>query len=271
MKIILCFAVLSLAYAHSWVERLMGIAPNGSMTGAPGYPRGTVSRLSPQFNDLAMQHLLPPHPRSSIISSDKICKDTQSFNNYSTQFPMLEVPQGSFIALQYQENGHVTLPQNSPQKRSSGLVYIYGTMRPLNDDRILSIHHVWNTDATGGDKRGALLAVRSFDDGQCYQINNGDISKHRQKVYPKLAQDPQGADLWCQNDIRLPSDAFGIFTLYWVWDWPSVLPHSISEGAKEIYTTCIDIKITPMKGNTGMSFARQSDLNRAGIKSQLEY
>lgn len=71
----------------------------------------------------------------------------------------------------------------------------------------------------------------------------------------KEAQDPQGVDLWCQADVRLPSDlpTSGLYTLYRVWHWPTV-----SEGcpateetlgtevvSQQIYTSCLDVQLTP--------------------------
>lgn len=256
--------------SHSWVERLMVFDSHGTMTGDPGYIRGAVSRQDPAFNDYQMQHLLPPLARSAIPPSDKMCKHTQTMGNYTEEFPELQAWPGARLALQYQENGHVTLPELSPQKRNPGTVYIYGTVNPSHDDTLMSIHKVWNTAGTGGDKRGRLLAVRPFDDGQCYQINAGPISQYRQRRFRKVAADPQGADLWCQNDIRLPSDVHQRYTLYWVWDWPTEPSVSAPEGKPELYTSCMDVNIGPKQQLDALDFSEGQDLNRAGIKAQLE-
>ncbi|EHK26803.1 uncharacterized protein TRIVIDRAFT_140997 [Trichoderma virens Gv29-8] len=179
------YFLVATALAHSWVERLMVIDTSGKMTGQPGYIRGTVTRLDPLFNDFQMQHLLPATNENEVSESDRMCKNSQTFGNYSTTLPALWAKPGSYIALQHQENGHVTLPENSPQKESSGMIYIYGTSNPSEDDTLRSIHRVWDCNGRGGDGRGRLLAVRPFDDGQCYQINNGNISRSRQAAYPK--------------------------------------------------------------------------------------
>ena len=139
---------------------------HGTMVGAPGYPRGAISRLDPNFNDFQMQHLLAPSSSGASVPHERICKATQTIGNYTNALPPLLAWPGAVIALQYQENGHVTLPSLTPQKNSSGTVYIYGTSSPSNEDSLTSIHGVWNTVGTGGDRRGRLLASRNFDDGQ---------------------------------------------------------------------------------------------------------
>lgn len=259
--------------AHSWVERLMVIDNSGRLVGNPGYVRGTVSRLSNGFSDTQMQNLLPPSGANRVCQqlspNDLICRSTQTRGNYSVEFPPLQAKMGDYIALQYQENGHVTLLTNTPQKEDSGLVYIYGTSKPSSIDKLASIHHVWNENGTGGDMRGQLLATWSFDDGRCYQINSGKESLSRQKRFPKIPADPSGADLWCQNDIRLPSNVDGLYTLYWVWDWPSKATTACPNGLQEVYTSCMDININPERRTGSMKVTKTADLNVAGIESQI--
>lgn len=273
LRSIYVFAVsFPLTIAHSWVEQLRRIDLDGTMQGKPGFVRGAVSRLDPEFaGDLSMQYLLPPNGRNpELYISDHICKDTQTIGNYSERFPQLLAQPGDYIALQHQENGHVTLPQNTPQKNSSGMIYVYGTSSPAEFDTLLSIHKVWNEHGTGGDGRGRLLAVQPFDDGQCYQINDGKISTSRQRQYPKQALDPQGADLWCQSDIRLPLDVVNSYTLYWVWDWPSAPTQAFPSGQPELYTSCADIGVLQGKQDGKVTFEHGQDLNSAGIRGQLE-
>lgn len=244
----------------------MVIGIDGTMIGDPGYIRGAVSRLDPIFNDFKMQHLLPTSPEGLL--TDKICKDTQRKRSYTADLPALRASPGAFIALQYEENGHVTLPELTPQKENNGTIYIYGTFYPRDDEPISSVHNVWTVDGKGDDGRGRLLAVRRFDDGQCYQINDGQLSIDRQTKFHKVAMNPQGADLWCQNDIRLPTNIpFDWYTLYWVWDWPSAPSSVLPEGKLEIYTSCMD---QPGIQLDDMNFIDGQDLNPAGIKQQLE-
>ncbi|KPM33974.1 hypothetical protein AK830_g12600 [Neonectria ditissima] len=242
------------------------------MVGPPGFIRGAVSRDEPSFNDLQMQHLLPPNDRvrpQGVFKSDLMCRDTQTFGNYSLKFPQLEAHPGDYIALQYQENGHVTLLPNSPQKTDSGMIYIYGTTNPHDDDRFVDIHKVWNEEGTGGNGRGMLLKTWSFDDGQCYQLNEGQTSATRQRNYPKAAVQPQGSDLWCQTDIRLPSTTQNTLTIYWVWDFSAPSSPKIPNGKSEFYTSCMDIKLAKENHNYDISFVEGQDLNFAGIKAQL--
>lgn len=260
------------AAAHSWVEQLMRIDASGAMTGNPGYVRGAVSRLSPAFTDLDMQHLLPPNgriPAPVLLASDPMCRRSQTTRNYSTELPPLTASAGDYLALRYQENGHVTLPENTPNKDSSGYVYIYGTSEPRGDDCLGDIHGQWNEFGSGGDRRGRLLAKRPFDDGRCYQINTGSISQNRQGMYKKTSLDPQGADLWCQSDVKLPSPLDGSsYTLYWVWDWPSSPTKEFSSGKPELYTSCMDVDLTP-RSQAGTIVYSAQDLNFAGIREQL--
>ena len=114
----------------------------------------------------------------------------------------------------------------------------------LPTDAILSIHKMWNEWATGGDGRGRLLTVTSFDDGQCYSPTNSSIFLQRHAQYASDAE--QGPNRWCHNIIQLPDNVIeGIYTLYWVWDWPTIpdANNGLLEGKTEIYTTCIDISV----------------------------
>ncbi|ODM18822.1 hypothetical protein SI65_05439 [Aspergillus cristatus] len=266
------------ANAHSWIEQLMVINPNnGSFVGSPGYPRGYVPRTSPDFSDDAMTYRLPSNG-VNLTKADKMCMDTQtSPDDQKPDFPRLQAQQGSAIALRYQENGHVTEPENQEGKPPNrGTVYVYGTTEPSDDDRIISIHKVWNEDGTGGDKRGKLLATRNYDDGRCYQVNGGTISTDRQAKFKHTADQLMGTNLWCQTDIKLPEDAEGgkQYTLYWVWDWPT-LPgkdDSLPNGKPELYTTCMDVDVTGKADTNTKVQAKYDDtqsLNDASIPGQF--
>ena len=254
MAVILFFIIPNPVSGHSWVERMFSIAPNGSFVGAPGYARGNVLRTSPQFQqtgDPLMVNLLPPLSQgTTILPTNDMCKSSQQQQNQTSGSPRLSAAAGSMIALQYQENGHVTLPQNQLGKPSPsrGTVYIYGTSQPLADEKFLDVFMVWNANGTGGDKRGKLLAAMPFDDSRCYQVNGGNISTTRQAEYKFQADPVTGTNLWCQNDIMLPTDAPAgkPYTLYWVWDWPTQagVDPNLPNGKPEIYTTCMDVDIT---------------------------
>ena len=143
--------------------------------------------------------------------------------------------------LLYQENGHITLPDIQVNKPSPGNIFVYGTLDSRPDDTLLAIHHVWNTEQTGGDQRGFLLTAQPFDDGRCYQKNTGTISQQRQQSFPDRPSF-EGDNFWCGTNLTLPSLERGsVLTLYWVWDWPSVDPHGAATG--DFYTTCIDLSV----------------------------
>ncbi|EAW11390.1 uncharacterized protein ACLA_090830 [Aspergillus clavatus NRRL 1] len=267
--------------AHSWVEQLTVIAPNGTFVGSPGFPRGNVLRSDPAFNDNTMTYLTPPNGRanlSQILPSDKLCKDTQRKQVQTEGSPRLQASPGAAIALRFQENGHVTLPQNQLGKPPNcGTVYVYGTTEPKEDEKLLDVHKVWNKEGTGGDKRGVLLSEQNFDDGRCYQINSGQISQHRQSTYPHEANQLMGADLWCQQDTALPSKVpIGkLYTLYWVWDWPTApgVDPGLPNGKQEIYTTCMDVDMVdrPLSHvRVPASYVDDQSLNNAAIPSQFE-
>lgn len=198
-----------------------------------------------QLGDKTMTYLLPPNERPSnvILPADQICKLSQQFPTEVGGSPRLRASAGSQILLRYQENGHVTLPANTPGKLTAGMISIYSTNQFLPDDTLQAIHKVWNVMGTGGDQRGRLLARQNFDDGACYQPNGGRISRERSAEYPP---DPmQGQNRWCRNYVQLPQDTMeGLYTLYWVWDWPTSLgtPGAL-KGKMEIYTTCIDVDV----------------------------
>lgn len=229
-----------------------------------------------------MTYLLPPvdQPEHKLQPSDKICMETQRTRNQTEDNPRLQAAPGAAIALRYQENGHVSLPEAQPGKPPHrGSVYVYGTTDPRPDDTLLSIHKVWKADGTGGDGRGILLSQQYFDDGRCYQVNDGKISQNRQAEYSHEANKAMGADLWCQQDIALPANVPDgkPFTLYWVWDWPTAPggDPNLPDGKPEIYTTCMDIDIGPMKkmdtvmkaADTG--YDKDQPLNNAAIPSQM--
>ncbi|EKV07883.1 hypothetical protein PDIG_61740 [Penicillium digitatum PHI26] len=284
MMLINAFTVLLALYtqtqAHSWVEELTLIAPNGTFVGTPGYARGNYMRTTLGFSDPTMTYLIPPNTRANvtqILPIDKMCKDTQQDQTQSEGSPRLEANAGAAIALRYQENGHVTLPQNQPGKPTNrGSVFVYGTTQPKTGEKFLDVHGAWTQDGTGGDGRGVLLAVQNYDDGRCYQINSGEISETRQAKYTHTADPRMGADLWCQQDIQLPLNAPSgkPYTLYWVWDWPTAagIDPTYPNGKAEIYTTCMDVDMVNTVGKQAIksNYETDQDLNNAAIPSQFD-
>ncbi|KAI4155326.1 MAG: hypothetical protein LQ340_001064 [Diploschistes diacapsis] len=263
------------ASAHSWVEMLRNVANNGTFMGDPGYPRGYFNRSAPGFNDKTMAYQVEQNG-----ANPSMCMGTQQGGLPQTPgAPRLQASVGSMIALLYQENGHVTLPQNVPGKPANrGTVYVYVTDQPHENETFYSIHKIWNADGTGGDKRGKLLTTQNFDDGQCYQKNDGTISTTRQKEFNIIeATLPEGGNLWCQTDLAIPSDAQSgkPLALYWVWDWPtSVGTAGQPNGMNQTYTTCMDVDVVNGSSNSKVAaapikYVPNSDIQGAGVPAAV--
>ncbi|KAH8761203.1 hypothetical protein F5883DRAFT_129996 [Diaporthe sp. PMI_573] len=275
--------------AHSWVEQLNRIAPNGTMITPIGYQRGYVGRGDPGFKGDVSDDLwqIPPNDRAEgavIYPTDLLCAPQQKIGTYTNpKYPKLVTAPGDWVALRHQENGHVTLPATQENKpRNRGTIFIYGTEKPGANDTLMSIHNVWNADGTGGDGRGRLLATRNYDDGQCYQLNSGEISTSRTKQFNKEATNPMGEDLWCQSDLQLPSDLTvgSDYTLYWVWDWPTLSKANAMVGddgvevtKPETYTSCMDMEIVdPCADDLGdVKSPACSSGTGAGAKSKAKF
>ena len=117
---------------HSWVQELDVIDPKtGTFAGTPGYCRNNSLQSSPGFSDPLMVHILPGLGQPAIeqrdtipaldtegiFPNDTMCKHTQETQYQSPGNPRLKASPGDLVALRYQENGHVTLPQNQPGKQ----------------------------------------------------------------------------------------------------------------------------------------------------------
>jgi len=144
-----------------------------------------------------MTYLLPPNDgrAANILPSDLICRSNQRAKGKTTpNGPMLNAMPDATIVLGYQENGHITGNMN-PDKLTSGAVSIYGTTDSLPSDTLLNIHHVWNANNTGGDKRGTLLIRSSFDDGSCYQVSDTALSVFRSSILHRPFTSSEGMNL----------------------------------------------------------------------------
>lgn len=233
--------------AHTWLENIRLIGSNGSFVGALGYPRGYGPRVLPDGKPApdpnAANVYMLPQPGKPIQPSDMMCKGSQIISNYTADYPRLTAAPLDKIAMRYLENGHVTLVQGV-RPAHNGTVFIYGTKSPSDTDTYLGIHRVWNTAGTGGDKRGKLIATRNFDDGKCFQMNGSPISAARQAAVGWTPQ--SGSDLPCQTDLQIPSEAgtSGTYTLYWVWEWPTLDATTGKVVTNQSYTACLDINMT---------------------------
>ena len=257
VKQAICLAALltltGTCHAHSWVEEMQVISDNGSYTGDYGYTRGYVARTDPTFTGESMKYILPPASsgRSRIDSSDLLCHPSQrtSASYSSPAYPRLQVSPGSYVAMKYLENGHVTLPATQPGKpKSGGPVYIYSTRTPSDTEKLTDVL-AWNAAGSSGDKRGRLVAANNYDDGRCHQLNSGPISTQRQVSSPdRVADQPTSSvEQWCETDFRIPADAAvgETLTLYWVWAWPTEagVDPGVPEGKDEWYTSCAEVEV----------------------------
>lgn len=203
-----------------------------------------VNPSTPSY-DTQMTHLLPGDDRASLSMNDPMCASAQEKGNQTQGYPMLTASWGDTVALRYRENGHIT--KATGDKATFGTVSVYGTLDARADDELVSIHHVWNANNTGGDQRGRLLHRQSFDDGACYEYNDTPLATARAAIGQPPHDEVDGESLACKVEIVLPTDSRQgqFYTLYWVWDWPSVGVSSVAPGTtkQQYYTTCIDIQI----------------------------
>jgi hypothetical protein len=289
---------------HSWPERTIRLAPNGTMIGTPGFDRAHVDRATGPQDD----YLIPPNGRPDgkvIHPDDKIVKPAKmklTDSSYTSQFPMLNVAPGDFVAIQYAENGHVTIAdKTTPLKPvNRGTVYIYGTYETdLSQVNLMDVHLKWTTDGQGGNGKGRLLATRNFDDGQCHEVVPADGDAEGISTY-RREHISDSDSLFCQSDFQIPIDAeIGkTLTVIWVWDWPDMNVPGVAvppatypdpntpcpqggDSSKlcvhipELYTGVVDYKIVdpcdhrlgdvkgPTCGNRNGKFAVKYDIKQA--------
>ncbi|ESZ91212.1 hypothetical protein SBOR_8414 [Sclerotinia borealis F-4128] len=270
--------------AHTWADELRVIARNGTFT-STGYPRGFVPRTdkgNPDDNLYELQNIIP---NDAPICGPKQLKGAA----VNPLFPTLSAAPGDFVAIRYQENGHVTEPTQSAKDGlgkgfGSGLVYVYGTADSKATDMYNSIHKVWNKDGTGGDKRGKLLAVQYFDDMECFLAGNtnGDLfvdpptnkttlAMARQAAYYHETDGLMGVNLWCQTDFQIPAEAQANkdYSIYWVWDWPTMDQTTGKQTLNQSYTACADIAIAGSVNTEPIAYVAPQDLNNAAQWSQM--
>ena len=190
-----------------------------------------------------MTYSLPSGGSPTFVRSDLMCKISE-VRTQSPGYPRLLVTPGTMVALRYKENGHITKP--TAEKLSTGAVSVYGTAFPLPSDTLAHVHHVWNANGTGGDGRGRLLGRTSFDDGSCHEANDSSLSKLRQQKPQPPHDSIDGPSLLCWTSVPLPDNLTpgSLYTLYWVWDWPSADLTTNSILKQEVYTSCIDLDVS---------------------------
>lgn len=277
LRLSLSAVLATRALAHTWIEQMVVISNNGLYQGDYGYPRGFVARTDPGFDGFSDDYLLPTAAsgRLRINGSDLLCHPAQRTQNQSNEkYPRLQVAPGDWFAMKYAENGHVTLPANQKGKPlHGGTVFVFGTTEPKDDEKITDVMD-WTADGSGGDKRGKLLAAQNFDDGRCYQINPSNNSTMRQVQFAKDYPDDLYSkdEQWCESDVQLPTDAptGKIYTLYWVWQWPTAVGTvDIEMGKDEYYTTCADVDVvaSPGKEKAVHTVAQPNDGQTAAVST----
>ncbi|KAF1837126.1 hypothetical protein BDW02DRAFT_471297, partial [Decorospora gaudefroyi] len=273
-------AASSVALGHSWAEQLRNIDANGNYVGQYGYPRGYLDRGTPEFavGD-GMTWRMPPsngEGKVFITADQPLCAPNQrERKQISEKFPRLKAVPGGFIAMRYQENGHVTGAATNPDKpEKGGTVYVYGTTDPKSDEKLVDVLQ-WTQDGQGGDKRGVLLAMNDYDDGRCYLNNDSPVAMERKKTNPAYAMGsaqsgPSNTVMFCETDVKLP-DTVQIgeaYTLYWVWQWvtlPNKIP-GLPDGKDEYYSTCIDVDMA--SADVATAAEDPSELNKFAMAQQ---
>ncbi|KAI0881455.1 uncharacterized protein GGS22DRAFT_58248 [Annulohypoxylon maeteangense] len=247
--------------AHSWVEQVRQIDLTGAFTGNVGYPIGYMNRSAPNFNDsLAQNKIL------NTATNPAVCKPKAGAYDKVNR---LSAAAGDYVALIYQENGHVTQPNLTPRPYRDGIVNVYGTLNHQDSDGINDVLNSWTADGKGGNGKGKLLGTHYYDDGQCYQNAGHNFAI---PIYASRFHEHGLEELYCQTDFQLPEDLpdSGTYTVMWVWDWPLITTDT--QNTTEIYTSCAEIELGPAKNsakNAQVKYAGSNKIQSAGIASQL--
>ncbi|KAM0714523.1 hypothetical protein Q7P37_009819 [Cladosporium fusiforme] len=236
--------------AHTWIEQLQVIGANGSYTGDFGYARGFVGRADPRFDGFSNKWQIPDPATGErrLKTGMSLCHPSQRRANYSSQYPRLRVAPGEYVAMKYLENGHVTIPWDPKGKpRRGGTVWVYGTHDPRATETLYDVLQ-WNTNSSGGDGRGRLLAAQDFDDGRCHQLNEVEESRRRQVRFPNRFPDQPDVSVeqWCETDVKIPNDVkvHSPLTIYWVWGWETAPGSDRANcGKDEYYVSCLDVEV----------------------------
>ncbi|KAI1464256.1 uncharacterized protein F4812DRAFT_463008 [Daldinia caldariorum] len=245
--------------AHSWVEYVRKIDSTGAFIGSPGFPYAYMNRSALGFTDDMVQNKI-----LDTKSNPPVCKPKA---NAYDKLDRLTAAPGDYVALLYQENGHVTQPDITPRPYRDGLVSVYGTLHHEDSDGINDVLGAWTADGKGGNGKGKLLGTHFYDDGQCYQNAGHNFAI---PIYASRYKEHGLEELYCQTDFQLPEDLphEGTYTVMWVWDWPLIT--SDTTNVTEIYTSCAEIQLqAPKSGKSQVKFSENHPIDKAAIKSQL--
>ncbi|KAK6860167.1 hypothetical protein PG995_003803 [Apiospora arundinis] len=271
-QVLVVLTLVQATISHSWIEQAFKLNSDGSFAPKPGYALGYMPRDQPGYSDDNVQNkILFP------ATNPPVCRQFSQGKYLNSSFGPLEASAGDYVALSYQENGHVTDPTLTSRPYRGGLTHVYGTLRQDAGDKLNDVQK-WNADQSGGDKKGKLLATHYYDDGQCYQ--NRGKGNTAFPVYTERSKKYGVDELFCQTDVQLPQDLpdSGVYTMYWVWDWAQK-PNEVGM-VPEIYTSCIEINLGPVTAKTsaakhGIKFAKHNNNKKMqnmamAIPSQVE-
>lgn len=258
-KVFLFLLLLGGASAHTWLEALRSIASNGSFTSTPGFQRGFIPRNDSSFSDDALTYRI-----TAKDATTPLCHPRQQVANGYTnpQYPRLNASAGSWVALTYEENGHVSNPQ-VPEGRPfrSGNVYVYASTT-IRDEEFSAVHGNWTAD--GPLESGRLIASHYYDDTLCFQdqgANPSPINAHRKGAANLTSVN-------CQTDIQIPVDIKGdVLALYWVWDW-SLWPN-MPNTSYEAYTSCSEIDISQGGAPSKIVVDNSIPMDQRAVQSQI--
>ena len=245
--------------AHSWIEALNRIAPNGTFVEPAGYTRGFISHgdMAKGFTgDEATAFTKAVGATGAQTNEIQVCNSLQDNPKQSDGFPRLKASPGDLIAMRYLENGHVTKTPGQGRTPGAGYVTIYGStkgtqMHPRFNDLLAM-------DPKGELGKGRLLTNQSFDDGRCYEDPHSPHVGDRATKHPLPGNVPplpgvNADNMPCQHNLAVPLDAPAgqTLTMYWVWNFTSVGP----SAPIEMYANCIDIDVVAPDASGGTKIA----------------
>ena len=270
-------SLIPVTNSHAWPERINRIGNNGTLLEPDGYSRNFVPRDGPGSAGVGGENV----SFSKLIGSVKgapVCMPRQQTQTQSPGHPRLQASPGDLIAIRYTENGHVTQPRDpklaaGPDQPHGGPVRILGTTQGTGAFTLDQVVQ-WTQDGSGGDKKGKLLEMQNYDDGQCYEKGSKPPQQERQAKYPFQGNLVDSiSDLLCQNNFAIPADApIGKpYTILWVWDFSHDINKSWNSPSKEVYSNCIDIDVvappTQQKNKAVVHFAADQPVGHAAIPS----
>jgi len=178
------------------------------------------------------------HLRSNI--QDKgvaLCfSNQQDPNNYTTQFPRLQVKAGDNLVANYTENGHVTQDKLPPDnKPHPGNYSWFWTGKPFTGSTTDGSQLLLFDDLNDANR---LSGPSDFDDGRCAESDNNTMGR----------TGPTN----CQSHFTIPAGTEpGIYALYWVWDFTKLT--AVDPTYLELYTSCMDVEVVANDGTSSAS------------------